>query len=67
MSSTEKSIPPLSDLPLNKNDPPNSAWGLWGQEEGEDAALGSLNYLTKTRVLQTAREEIHTGERVALE
>ncbi|KAF2653676.1 hypothetical protein K491DRAFT_602425 [Lophiostoma macrostomum CBS 122681] len=67
MSSTDKSIPPLSNLPLNKDDPPNSAWGLWGQTEGEDAALGSLNYLTKARILQTAKEDIQTGDRVALD
>ena len=63
----EKTIPPLSDLPLNKSDPPNSAWGLWDPEKGEDPALGSLNYLTQERALRSAKEEIQTGQRIALE
>ncbi|KAJ4297999.1 hypothetical protein N0V90_005898 [Kalmusia sp. IMI 367209] len=67
MASTKKSIPPFSDLPLNENDPPNSAWGLWSQILGEDAALGSLNYLTQRHVLDAARQEIQTGERISLE
>lgn len=58
-------IPSLSDLPLRKGDPPNSAWGLWG--DGPESALGSLNYLTEEVVAKAAREEIQTGERVGLE
>lgn len=57
-------IPSLKELPLNKGDPPNSAWGLWG--DGADSALGALNYLTDELVAKTIREEIKTGERVGL-
>lgn len=32
MSST-KSRPTLAELPLNPNDPPYSAWGLWGVDD----------------------------------
>lgn len=66
MSTQKKQIPPLSQLPLNAGDPPNSAWGLWG-EGSEDPALGSLNYLTNELVLQAAKSEIQTGERIGLE
>lgn len=58
-------LPSLNDLPLRKGDPPNSAWGLWG--DGPDGALGSLNYLTDELVSKSVREEIKTGERVGLE
>jgi hypothetical protein len=58
-------LPKLSDLPLAKGNPPNSAWGLWSKN-GYDDQLGSLNYLTKDLVLKTAKEEIQTGERVGL-
>lgn len=61
-----KKIPSFDELPLGPGDPPNSAWGLWG-EEGEDPALGSLNYLTDKLVLQAAKDEIQTGQRVGLE
>lgn len=57
-------LPSLDQLPLREGDPPNSAWGLWG--DGPDSALGSLNYLGEELVLKTAREEIRTGERVGL-
>lgn len=57
-------LPALDQLPLREGDPPNSAWGLWG--DGPDSALGSLNYLDEELVSRTAREEIQTGERVGL-
>lgn len=57
-------LPRLDQLPLRQGDPPNSAWGLWG--DGPDSALGSLNYLSEQVVLKAAREEIRTGERVGL-
>jgi len=57
-------LPALEQLPLRKGDPPNSAWGLWG--DGPDSALGSLNYLTDEVVSRAVREEIKTGERVGL-
>ena len=56
-----KRVPDLHELPLGKNDPPYSAWGLWENKE-----LGALNYLTEELVLKTAREEIRTGKRVGL-
>ena len=58
-------IPPFASLPLHKDDPPNSAWGLWGN--GPESALGSLNHLTDDLVLRTVKEEIQTGERIGLE
>ncbi|KPI35812.1 uncharacterized protein AB675_11161 [Cyphellophora attinorum] len=64
MLTVPEAIPPLSSLPLNESDPPNSAWGLWGT--GPDSALGSLNYLTDELVARTVKEEVRTGERVGL-
>lgn len=58
-------LPQLDQLPLKQGDPPNSAWGLWGN--GPESALGALNYLTDEIVAKTPREEIKTGERVGLE
>ncbi|OJJ06482.1 hypothetical protein ASPVEDRAFT_65179 [Aspergillus versicolor CBS 583.65] len=55
-------IPRFDQLPLREGDPPFSAWGLWKKPE-----YGSLNYLTDTGLLQAAREEIQTGERVSLD
>lgn len=57
-------LPRLDQLPLRKGDPPNSAWGLWG--DGPDSALGALNHLTEERVSKAVREEVKTGERVGL-
>ncbi|KAK4697777.1 hypothetical protein P7C71_g356, partial [Lecanoromycetidae sp. Uapishka_2] len=37
-----KDIPPLSSLPLGQDDPPYSAWGLYGKDD----QLGTLNRLT---------------------
>lgn len=58
-----KSLPKLSELPLDPSHPPNSAWGLWGKGD----KLGSLNYLTDEVVLDAVRTEIKTGQRVGLE
>ncbi|QDS75768.1 hypothetical protein FKW77_008723 [Venturia effusa] len=55
------SLPKFSDLPLNKNDPPHSAWGLYGKND----ELGTLNRLTEQVVLEAAKE-IQTGTRVSL-
>jgi hypothetical protein len=55
-------IPRLDELPLQDGDPPFSAWGMW-----VDVDHGSLNYLTKQNVVNTARNEIQVGERVSLE
>lgn len=65
MAARKDPLPAFVNLPLNENDPPNSAWGLWN--DSKDASLGSLNYLTDDVVLKTTREEVKTGERVGLE
>lgn len=65
MAPPRQPLPSLDQLPLRKGDPPNSAWGLWG--DGPDSSLGALNYLTEELVSRTVREEIKTGERVGLE
>ncbi|KIA75795.1 hypothetical protein HK57_00409 [Aspergillus ustus] len=57
-------LPSFDELPLHEGDPPYSAWGLWG--DGPDSAIGSLNYLTEEVVLKAIKEEVKTGERVAL-
>lgn len=57
----ENGIPSFDDLPLNKGDPFHSAWGLYGKDD----QLGTLNRLTDSRVLASAREEIKTGARFA--
>ncbi|RBQ85720.1 hypothetical protein VDGD_20807 [Verticillium dahliae] len=58
----ENGIPPFESLPLGENDPPFSAWGLYGQSD----ELGTLNRLTDERVAAAARDEIRTGVRVSL-
>ncbi|KAM0711871.1 hypothetical protein Q7P35_001241 [Cladosporium inversicolor] len=65
MAARKDPLPAFVNLPLNENDPPNSAWGLWN--DSKDASLGSLNYLTDDVVLKTTREEVKTGERVGLD
>jgi hypothetical protein len=65
MATRKTPLPELADLPLNENDPPYSAWGLWN--DSRTASLGSLNYLTDEVVVRTTREEVKTGERVGLE
>lgn len=56
------SIPRFDQLPLNKGDPPYSAWGLYGTED----QLGTLNRLTDDIILKTAKQEIQTGHRISL-
>ncbi|KAF9881015.1 hypothetical protein CkaCkLH20_01165 [Colletotrichum karsti] len=58
----ENGIPPFESLPLGKDDPRYSAWGLYGDKD----ELGSLNRLTDERVAAAARSEIKTGARVSL-
>ncbi|KAG8156874.1 hypothetical protein KVR01_013287 [Diaporthe batatas] len=58
-----KSLPKLSELPLDPNHPPNSAWGLWGKGD----KLGSLNYLTDEAVLNAVKTEVKNGQRVGLD
>jgi hypothetical protein len=64
MSPAINLVPSFSDLPIGKDDPPHSAWGLWG--DGQDHSLGALNYLTDELVLRAIKEEVKTGERVGL-
>lgn len=52
-------IPAFEDLPLQPEDPPYSAWGLYGDED----QIGTLNRLTNERVAQAARNELMTGHR----
>ena len=57
--SEPRSLPRFSDLPLRRDDPPYSAWGLYG----EDDQLGALNRLPDELVRKNAREEIQSGIR----
>ena len=50
--------PKFSELPLNKGDPPHSAWGLYGKDD----ELGTLNRLTPEVVVEAAKE-IQSGIR----
>lgn len=61
MKMSTRSRPSFADLPLRPNDPPASAWGLWGDED----ELGTLNLLTPETV-KRAGFEILSGETVPL-
>ncbi|KZT58776.1 hypothetical protein CALCODRAFT_494478 [Calocera cornea HHB12733] len=54
--------PSFKDLPLGKDDPPYSAWGLYGPKD----ELGALNLLTEEVVKKAAEENIKTGVRISL-
>jgi hypothetical protein len=54
-------IPDFEKLPLRKEDPPLSAWGLYGPDD----ELGTLNRLTGGRVVE-AVTEVKTGVRSAV-
>ena len=54
--------PTFSSLPLRPNDPPFSAWGLYGLDD----ELGTLNLLTE-EVVQKASREIQKGLRIGLD
>jgi hypothetical protein len=56
----EYGIPRFDDLPLQKGDPPHSAWGLYGKND----ELGTLNRLTDERVVEAAKAEIQSGVRL---
>lgn len=58
MTRRPANLPKYSDLPLNKGDPPHSAWGLYGKDD----QLGFLNRQTDEIVKQAAGE-IKTGKR----
>ena len=55
-------LPPFSALPLQEDDPPYSAWGIYGKDDEK----GTINRLTKEIVLAAAKSEIQTGERFSL-
>jgi hypothetical protein len=55
----ENGIPRFEDLPLQKDAPIHSAWGLYGEKD----ELGTLNRLTDERVAAAAKNEIRTGVR----
>ncbi|CAK7237306.1 hypothetical protein SEUCBS140593_009915 [Sporothrix eucalyptigena] len=61
-SRTSDGIPLFEDLPLRKDDPPYSAWGLYGSDD----ELGTLNRLTD-EVVVAAASEIKTGKRFCLD
>jgi len=44
-------IPKYSDLPIRPDLPPNSSWGLWGDEDD----VGTVNFLTPERVAAAAK------------
>lgn len=54
-------VPSFSQLPLREGDPPNSAWGLWGDK----SHLGALNWLDDAKVLEAVKE-IRDGQRIGL-
>ncbi|PGH13694.1 hypothetical protein AJ80_06199 [Polytolypa hystricis UAMH7299] len=61
MTGRPASLPSFSQLPLNKDDPPYSAWGLYGKDD----QLGFLNRQTDEIVAEAAKE-IKTGVRVSM-
>ncbi|OJD13402.1 hypothetical protein AJ78_06136 [Emergomyces pasteurianus Ep9510] len=61
MTGRPTNLPKFSDLPLNKEDPLFSAWGLYGKDD----QLGFLNRQTDAIVAEAAKE-IKTGVRVSL-
>ncbi len=67
MTGQDTSIPPLpprplfESLPLRPDDPPFSAWDLYGPAD----EIGTLNLLTPARV-EIAKAEIRTGKTISL-
>ncbi|KAL2379660.1 hypothetical protein BDBG_09155 [Blastomyces gilchristii SLH14081] len=61
MTGRPANLPKFTDVPLNKGDPPFSAWGLYGKDD----QLGCLNRQTDTIVVEAVKE-IKTGVRVSL-
>lgn len=57
----EKPLPSFDELPAVPGNPPNSAWGLWGETD----EVGTLNLLTDARV-QAAAGLVRTGQVFAL-
>jgi hypothetical protein len=54
--------PLFDELPLGKDDPPFSAWGLYGKDD----QLGTLNLLTSEIVVEAAKE-VKNGMRIGLD
>lgn len=46
MAPTTTTIPSFDQLPIDPKYPPQTAWGVWGEEDD----LGTLNLLTEERV-----------------
>ena len=57
----ERPLPGFDDLPVVPGNPPNSAWGLWGEAD----EVGTINLLTEERV-QAAAGLVRTGQVFAL-
>jgi hypothetical protein len=51
MSFDSKTLPTFDQLPIDPKHPPQTAWGLWG----EDDNLGTLNLLTEERVANVSK------------
>lgn len=58
---TTSKIPTFEQLRLKPQDPPYSAWGLWGDHD----ELGRLNLLTP-EIVKAASQEIQHGIRISL-
>ena len=57
-------VPKFRDLPIQKDAPAGSAWGVF-DKDGKKDVYGTLNFITPEAVL-AAKEEIKTGESVVL-
>lgn len=57
-------VPSYKELPVKSDAPAGSAWGVF-DKNGKRDALGTLNFITQEAVVR-AKEEIQTGESVAL-
>lgn len=53
--------PNFDALPLRKNDPKGSAWGLWGDAD----ELGTLNLLTP-ELVKKATDQVVSGDTIPL-
>jgi len=60
-TTSEVKLPTFDELPNFRNFT-GCAWSIWGEED----QLGTINLLTDEIVARTAKEEIRSGRRVAL-
>jgi hypothetical protein len=58
-------VPKYKDLPIKKDAPPGSAWGVFDKANSPRDILGTLNFITKEAVV-AAKAEIVTGESCVL-